>query len=148
MNKKLFVLLIALCIILKAPLWGQSFPAGNWYRLRTVFNPSSSLTMTDGKETRRTEMQYSSGSVAQLWGFVEAGNGYYRLINRELGDGYSLGIWFENSGYSLRLIPSSSNTDQFWKISDRGNGAYSISNFSQGNGKLLGILNDGVFSNV
>jgi hypothetical protein len=147
MNKRVIFLFFALSTILNDPLLSQSFPAGNWYRLSTVFRPNSSLTMIDAG-TRRTEMQYSSGSIAQYWSFVDAGNGYFRLINRELGDGYSLGIWFENGGYSIRLVSNANNNDQFWKVLDYGNGTYSISNLSQGDGKSLGILNDGVYSNV
>ena len=118
---------------------------------------SSPFTMTTeflGQESVLTVIQNSVDSTAfefsnrvqdqgnQEWFFRRSEDGFYRIVNRDLGEDFSLDVVNDGVFDTLTMAPSSDASGQIWQITLLDNGFCRLTNSFLGAEIALDVVSD------
>ncbi|MCP4539142.1 MAG: hypothetical protein GY832_18555 [Chloroflexi bacterium] len=103
---------------LSCPYEAADLDLNGWYRLEIIGGGDAYALETYSQgDTPVVMVPVASSIDAQAWKITPAGDGYYRLTNRSLGEQWSLGIVEENSPF---MVSTAANERQYWQIRPSG----------------------------
>lgn len=85
------------------------------------------------------ENEFSKEVLSREWIFTDLENGFHRITNRWIGDGYSLAVKNDGVFNQLELAPSADQTSQRWMLTTLDDGYCQISSEQLGAELVLDV---------